>query len=201
MTMEIFLLILMQEQDIIMVKNLDYDKIVSPICMKKQLSFCEQSQTLYRQAEELLLESLGLKDFQPSRKNKNIKDFSESFLSTGRLDAEYYQPKYEDYLQLIQNYPNGFDLLQTACNLKDSNFTPEETNEYQYIELSDIGKSGNITGCTIAQGKELPTRARRLVNTNDVIISSIEGSLDSCALVTEYDNTLCSTGFLCYQFR
>lgn len=154
------------------------------------------AQQIYNQAEELLLRTIGLKDLQPSKEGINIKSLKESFLSTGRLDAEYYQPKYEDYLQLIKNYPHGFGLLQTVCNLKDRNFTPEETNEYQYIELSDIGKSGNITGCTFAQGKELPSRARRKVNSGDVIISSIEGSLESCALVAEdYDNALCSTGF------
>jgi restriction endonuclease S subunit len=156
----------------------------------------EQSQEFYRQAEELLLETIGLKDFQPSQTKINIKSFKESFLATGRLDAEYYQPKYEDYVQLIKNYPNGFDLLQNVCNLKDSNFKPEETKEYKYIELSDIGKAGNITGCTFAQGKELPSRARRKINSGDVIVSSIEGSLESCALVSEdYENALCSTGF------
>jgi len=154
------------------------------------------SQQIYHQAEELLLETIGLKDFTPSQEKTNIKTFKESFLETGRLDAEYYQLKYEDYIDLVRNYENGYELLQKACNLKDNNFTPKETKEYQYIELANIGKSGNITGCTRAQGNELPTRARRSVNTNDVIISSIEGSLDSCALVTnEYDNALCSTGF------
>ena len=34
------------------------------------------------------------------------------------------------------------------------------------------------------------------MNTGDVIVSSIEGSLESIALITEeYDNALCSTGF------
>ena len=42
----------------------------------------------------------------------------------------------------------------------------------------------------------MPTRARRKVCRNDVIVSSIEGSLSSIALITkEYDNALCSTGF------
>ncbi|MDR1615885.1 MAG: hypothetical protein LBR98_02600, partial [Syntrophomonadaceae bacterium] len=148
-----------------------YKQISKRILSSKESK--EQSQQLYRQAEELLLETIGLKDFQPSQENKNIKSFSESFLATGRLDAEYYQPKYEDYLQLIRNYSNGFEPLQDVCNLKDSNFTPEDNVEYKYIELSDIGKSGDITSCTIAQGVELPTRARRAVNTHDVIISSI----------------------------
>jgi restriction endonuclease S subunit len=155
-----------------------------------------QSESLYRQAEELLLETIGLKDFKPSQEGKNIKSFKESFLSTGRLDAEYYQPKYEDYLQLIKNYFNGYELLQTICHLEDDNYTPADNQEYKYIELSDVGKSGNITGCTTAQGIELPTRARRRVNKKDVIISSIEGSLESCALITkDYDKALCSTGF------
>ena len=64
----------------------------------KSFELIEQSQALYRQAEELLLEAIELKDFQPIQENKNIKSFSESFLATGRLDAEYYQPKYEEII-------------------------------------------------------------------------------------------------------
>lgn len=151
---------------------------------------------LYNRAETLLLETLGLKDFEPSSEAVNVKGFKESFLSTGRLDAEYYQKKYENYLQLVAGYPHECELLKLACNLKDNNYDPIENKEYCYIELSDIGKAGDICGCTVALGEELPTRARRKVNTHDVIISSIEGSLESCALVTEeYNNALCSTGF------
>jgi hypothetical protein len=47
-----FWLILTHEPDTIMVQSLDYEKIAFQTCMKKQLSFCEQSQTLYRQAEK-----------------------------------------------------------------------------------------------------------------------------------------------------
>jgi type I restriction enzyme, S subunit len=156
----------------------------------------EKFSELYQQTETILLEEVGLKDFEPSKERVNVKTFKESFLSSGRLDAEYYQRKYEDYLSLIYSYSNGYDSLEAICTLKDENFTPEGKNEYKYIELADIGKSGEITGNTTAQGSELPSRARRMVNTHDVIISSIEGSLESCALVSnEFDNALCSTGF------
>lgn len=150
----------------------------------------------YEQAETLLLDNLVLKNFQSSQVPVNIKNFSESFGSSGRLDAEYYQLKYEDFFSLITSYPHGHESFSTVCILKDKNFTPEDKTEYKYIELANIGKSGEITDCTIAVGEELPTRARRKVATNDVVVSSIEGSLDSCALVTpEYNNALCSTGF------
>lgn len=154
------------------------------------------SEELYKKAEFILLETLGLKDFQPSSDPINVKYFKESFLTTGRLDAEYFQLKYEDYLMLIQSYSNGFGLLSSVCNLKDNNFNPEDNILYKYIELANIGKTGDVTGLTIAKGIELPSRARRIVRRDDVIISSIEGSLDRCALVTdEYENALCSTGF------
>lgn len=155
-----------------------------------------QSKELYVQAENLLLEETSLEKFTSSAEGINIKMFSKSFNSSGRLDAKYYQPKYDDYLSKVYKYENGYDKIISACNIKLKNFNPEDNKSYKYIELSNIGKTGDITGCTIDLGKELPSRARRKVNQGDVIVSSIEGSLDSCALVTEeYNDALCSTGF------
>ena len=174
--------------------NIFQEKIEKIINDSKQKII--QSQSFYCKAEELLLETIGLKNFKSCKEGTNIKTLKESFLSTGRLDAEYYQQKYEEYTKLIIKYPNGYDILINACNLKDNNFIPKEKTNYQYIELSNINNSGNILNCTTAEGIDLPSRARRLINTNDVIISSIEGSLESCALVTEeYDSAICSTGF------
>ena len=65
------------------------------------------SEIIYRQAEELLLETIGLKDFNPNDKGTNIKSFKESFLATGRLDAEYYQTKYEE----IENTFDKFERI------------------------------------------------------------------------------------------
>lgn len=150
----------------------------------------------YTQAETLLLENLGLQNFQATCEPVNIKLLKESFLQTGRLDAEYYQPLYEQLEQFIKDQSTGFEKLGKLCTLHDGNYTPKEDQEYDYIELSNIGKSGEITGSTKALGKDLPSRARRKVRSNQVIISSIEGSLQSCAIVpTQFDNALCSTGF------
>jgi len=156
-----------------------------------------KSKSQYQQAEALLLDTLGLKDFSPSEEAVNVKSFKESFVATGRLDAEYYQKKYEDYETLLKSYKTGFKPFVEVCKVKDKNYTPKETEEYKYIELANIGKSGEIKDCTVSLGTELPSRARRKVSTNDIIISTIEGSLESCALVAkEYDGALCSTGFL-----
>ena len=161
----------------------------------------EESKSLYVQAENLLLSELGMSNENPSENssscggsaNVSIKRFSDVFQS-GRLDSEYYQKKYD----LIEEKISHLETLQISeiGKLNDKNFSPEENAEYKYIELADIGNQGEISSCTLAKGSELPTRARRIVHKGDVLVSSIEGSLQSCAIVpSEFDGALCSTGF------
>jgi len=154
------------------------------------------SKSLYSSAENYLLECLGMQDFAANPDAYNVKTLKESFLESGRIDAEFYLPKYEDYVNVVSEYAGGVAPLGKVCTIKDSNYTPEHGVKYRYIELANIGKSGDITGCSYENGEDLPTRARRIIAQGDVIVSSIEGSLNSCALVTDdYDQSLCSTGF------
>ncbi|EAJ0825098.1 restriction endonuclease subunit S [Campylobacter jejuni] len=169
----------------------------------------EESKELYKKAEETLYLELGLDPKNPLQSlldsktnnttkslNISIRTLKESFLKTGRLDSEYYQSKYEDIEKFIKSYPNGYDSFSSIINNKDTNFTPKNNENYSYIELANIGNNGNISEPISDLGKNLPTRARRIVSKGDVIISSIEGSLSSCALITqEFDKHLVSTGF------
>lgn len=156
----------------------------------------EMSESLYSETANNMLECLDLNDFTASSNSCNVKTLKESFIETGRLDAEYYQPKYDDILHHIQAYKYGSKNLAEICDIKEENFTPKDDTTYKYVELANIGKYGNIIGCSQLKGEDLPSRARRIVSKNDVVISSLEGSLDSCALVEEdYDGALCSTGF------
>lgn len=164
--------------------------------VKEAHDYIHQSKELYEDAEMLLLDNIRLKDLCPNNHPYNIKSLKESFLASGRLDAEYYQTKYDDCVKLIRNYSNGFKKLVNLCEIIDDNFIPEDNKYYRYIELSNIGPQGNVVKCTTGLGKELPSRARRIVHKGDVIVSSVEGSLESCAIITEeYDSALCSTGF------
>lgn len=56
--------------------------------------------------------------------------------------------------------------------------------------------SGDISGVESKNGGKLPSRARRRVRKGQVIVSSVEGSLQSCGLITdEFDDAVCSMGF------
>ena len=54
----------------------------------------DESKSLYAQAEELLLEELGLKDFKADEDLYSVVNFSD-IQAANRMDAEYFQPKYE----------------------------------------------------------------------------------------------------------
>lgn len=162
---------------------------------KLVLDMLSLSEASYQQAQDLFLSELGLTNWQPKHQLTFIKNYSDTE-QAGRIDAEYYQPKYEEIIKAIQSYSGGWDTLGNLVAIKGKNYNPKDKQKYKYIELANISGNGEITDCMIEKGQELPTRARRKVTAGDVIVSSIEGSLSSIALIeNEYNEALCSTGF------
>jgi len=179
----------------------DFMTKIENLFLKSQ-DLLQESQNLYSQAEDLLLEELGLKDFKPKYEKTYTAKLSDAF-SAYRIDAEYFQPAYEEVVRKIKEYPNGFSkLLKHVENIKP-NFDPTKypDEDFCYVELADIDSSiGIIHSVNKVKGGEAPSRARRLLKEGDVIVSSVEGSLEKVALVDrEHDTCLASTGF--FQFR
>lgn len=147
--------------------------------------------SLYDRAVDIMHDFLKI-TINPSYKAHAEKMLSSSFAISGRLDAEYYNLKYDH----IESQIPGENIVNNSCKLYDNNYIPENDADYLYIELANVDAAGGISLVEHTIGKDLPTRARRKVAEGQVIISSIEGSLSSCALITpEYNNAICSTGF------
>ncbi|MEW6408146.1 MAG: restriction endonuclease subunit S [Patescibacteria group bacterium] len=171
-----------------------FQKIIQKIILDSK-KHIDNSKSLYAQAEQLLLSELGLLDWKPKHELAFVKNFSAT-QEAERFDAEYFQPKYEEIIEAVKKYKCGFDELGNLVKIKDKNFTPKDNEQYKYIELANISSNGEINGYTENFGNELPSRARHKVQKGDLIVSSIEGSLESIALLTEdWKNALCSTGF------
>lgn len=164
-------------------------------CVVNALGLQYDASDAYAAAENILLSELQLDEWQPRRQNWSVRSYSET-LAAGRMDAEYFHPKYDGIIADIKSYAGGWDELASLVNTQARNFVPDNDTLYKYIELASISQNGEIADCTVDYGSELPTRARRKVAAGDVIASSIEGSLDSIAMIDdEYDGALCSTGF------
>ena len=163
--------------------------------IQKSFRLIKESETLYKGSETLLLEELGLVSYQPKHR-LTFETTKKKVAEARRFDAEYFQPKYAEIIKRIEAYHGGFDLVGNIVNFKNRIYQPKQEKEYRYISLADVSAQGYINSFVKDYGKNLPTRARRKVNTNDVIISSIGGSLEACTLIgQDLNNALCSTGF------
>jgi type I restriction enzyme S subunit len=67
----------------------------------KAFVLLKQSRSLYSQAENLLLEELGLKDFKPKCEKAYTSTLFSAF-SARRIDAEYFQPAYEKMIEKLK---------------------------------------------------------------------------------------------------
>ena len=140
----------------------------------------QQFQSLYCKAEDLLLEALGLRgtiptcrtnaslsdgsllssETTPTTTNHSIKNFSESFLATGRLDAEYYQPKYEEMENLIKK-KIPFDIVENICS--HINYGTVPTSPYtENGEGTPYIKGMNLNNLQITGTLD------KIINTNDL---------------------------------
>ena len=100
------------------------------------------AQSLYSSAESYLLECLGMQDFVANPDAYNIKTLKESFLEGGRIDAEYYLPKYDDLERLIESFECA--RLSDLCTLIDHGKQPPyvEGGEVRVFSQKWIGDKG-----------------------------------------------------------
>ncbi|MBI2309780.1 hypothetical protein HYU89_02670 [Candidatus Collierbacteria bacterium] len=175
--------------------NIQVSKLV-----KAALQELDRSEKLYSQAEILLLEELGLRDFKILEDLSFIVNFSE-VKNAHRMDTDYFHPKYEilesklkrhgakTFEEVIMNVPATFNPLAKPDDL------------FKYVELANINSSiGVIDGYEELLGKEAPSRAKRILKRSDVVVPSVEGSLEKVALVdSAQEGYLASTGF--FQLR
>ena len=66
-----------------------------------------------------------------------------------------------------------------------------------YIDIAAVDKDlKKIVEPTLCLGAEAPSRARQLVQTNDVLVSTVRPNLNSVAVVTEeFSGATASTGY------
>jgi restriction endonuclease S subunit len=159
--------------------------------IKKSYQLIEQSQTLYRQAEKLLLETIGLRDFQPSQAGTNIKSFKESFLATGRLDAEYYQPKYGEIENWIKT--KLYSVVHKEFNIS-RNLIDYSAKQYNYIEIGDINIASGAYTYNLIEASELPANAKIQSKHNDLLISKVRPNRGAVSIIQEDISNLVVSG-------
>jgi restriction endonuclease S subunit len=103
-----------------------------------------QSKQLYKEAEEILLEELGLLDYeveQPLTFSTTRKEVE----TAKRFDAEYFQPKYDKIIKHIENYNGGCDVVKNIVHWKkgvEVGSSAYTENGKEFVRVSDCSTFG-----------------------------------------------------------
>lgn len=158
---------------------------------KQSLQKTSDSINFYADAENLLASELGLDKLDLSESLFSVKKVSD-IQKLNRIDAEYFQPKYERTLRLMGK---SGKTIKDIADLGKRRFEPVAGKPFQYIEISDLSSDGLAESQTI-QGEEAPSRAQWIVGKGDVITSTVRPIRRLSAIIAaEQDGFVCSSGF------
>ena len=119
-----------------------------------------------------------------------------------RFDAEYYKPNYlqvEESLKKSAAVPLS-ELIDFSLLRKNPQEEPEKG--FKYIDISNVDTATGKINVQTLRGYEAPSRARKLVEKNDIIISTVRPNRNAVAIIPkELDNQICSTGFSILKAR
>ena len=108
---------------------------------------------------------------------------------------------FESYLQRVfENKGEGWEeksLGEILVKTETVDPTKKPSEKFIYLDVSSVNKeTKEIENATVLMGKDAPSRARKLVRTNDVIFATVRPTHSRVALITEeYDEQVCSTGY------
>jgi len=137
----------------------------------------QKAEQLYKQAEEVLLEELELKNWKPKTKKINIggREFEEEenisirmlceVVKADRMDAEYWEPKYDEILTKIAR-KSALKSLREFLKRNIKRGIEVGSNNYQkkgipFIRVSNISKLGIVENNQKYISKELYNKLKR----------------------------------------
>lgn len=169
----------------------NFSTSIEKIC-KSGFNCRERADENYHAAEKMLSAALNLENFKPSSENVAIKSFSASFGFSGRLDAEFYQPKYDDIekklaeLSIGRRVKDFFKLVKDICDRR--------ADFYNYVEIGDVNISNGVAVANKISTDELPDNAKIMTRENDVLVSKVRPNRGAVSILRE-NNLLVSGAF------
>ena len=147
----------------------------------------------YDDMERFLDKMLGLSILKGDYSGISCKSLSESFAVSGRLDAEYYQPKYDGYYTLIAAYPGGWSTVGKEFSHVNEKCT-RTRKAYDYVEIGDVDVGMGIAAPNRIDTVDLPDNAKIITRKGDIIVSTVRPNRGAVAILAD-DNLLVSGAF------
>ena len=178
----------------------------------------ENSKKLYKEAEKILYEALGLDAENPlesilsfreknkvihnhlkgyKRLNISIRTYKESYLKTGRLDAEYYQEKFRKNEILIKNFSHAklSDLVNIQKSIEPGSEAYQDDG-IEFIRVANLGKFELSKSYIYLDKIKFINELERLYPQKDMILLTKDGSIGIAYCVPENLNCITSAAIL-----
>ena len=163
---------------------------------KRSVQLNQQAECLYNEAASILSSAVDIHELEQTTPLVTEKPFSESFLTTGRLDAEYYQPKYDQLLERIERFackPLGGDVGIVSINKSiEPGSDAYQEEGIPFVRVSDISKYG-ISEPELFLPSDIVKNPEVLFPKKDTILFSKDGSV-GIAYKVENDMRIITSG-------
>jgi len=164
------------------------------------------SRQTYTNAEAILLKEIGLQNFDLSKDSVNIKNFKESFGITKRLDAEYYQKKYEQIIDKIvtQKHDTLIKLVDISKSIEPGSDNYSDEGGLPFYRVSDYNKFGlsnpdkELSNSFVSENKDL---IENLKPKQGTILFSKDGSVGTAYLLRKDLDGITSGAILHLQVK
>lgn len=110
----------------------DFQNEIESLVRRSKLCI-DESIEVYRNAQSLLLNDLGLADWQPKHCLNFVKKLSDT-VTVDRIDAEYFQPRYDEIVKAIKSCPSGWDRLGDIASITKC----MEVGSEAYMDEGDV---------------------------------------------------------------
>lgn len=160
--------------------------------------FEKEADNLLNSIDEYILKELGI---TLPKKENNLKNriiiTQLSYLKGKRIDYEYHQKYYVDLQNAIYKSKYPLASLSNKISVNSQLENMKKYNFINYIDLSCIDKNNGIVKNIIFMNKNFPSRARQRVFRNDLLVSTLSGSMKAIGIIEEdKENLIASTGFI-----
>ena len=153
------------------------------MCVNRSFDCIRQAKCNYRDATKQIEEIVGQEQELPEI-NCSTKTISESFSSTGRLGAEFYQEKYRAYETGILSAAQGYTYIKKEF-LQIKEKCSRELDAYNYVEIGDIDVGAGTATFNAVNTSELPDNAKIMTKQGDLLVSTVRPNRGAVAILED----------------
>ena len=160
-------------------------------------NYVKEYTKLFNDLTDELYESLGFDESKLSKSGISVRKFSDSFKKSGRLDSEYYLPKYNQLVDFIKN--GDYDILSNLVDFKKSHEPGSDYYSYDdgvpFVRVAEISEF-DVAEPELKIDDSLYDISQNPIPSKNSILLTKDGTVGIAHFLSEQPNYITSSGVL-----